>query len=325
MKQIHQLHTRVWLLYILIIFSNCSNPKRECNTVHLDNNEYRNKLGLPILTHFTKPESGQKPWKIIFINSIDSVKQNYLYSVSYSCKAAIEYYTYVLNYTDTLKLGFAHEQQEVLADVTLNKNDCYKQNLTLEELNFITKQHPEILFPKAALLAENNSQSTATLLATKIDVNEIKSQIGDVTQTFLSKNRIQYYQDKGTNYYFSDYTLIDRNDYHNAFLGSLVEFDSINPSKYDKDTSEFIEITLLKKGIKLYNKIEVGCSIDTILKYFGNKYKTIDSTLIYTNSNTKAFFKIKDSMVTKIKVGIYKKNISEEAILNQYKGIIGKW
>lgn len=159
-----------------------------------------------------------------------------------------------------------------------------------------------------------------SLLSEEVDVQNIKSQLNEVTTTFVSKSLIKNYLDKGNNKYFGHYTLIKDSMSTSVIVGDLVVYDSINPKIFDKKTDEFVELTLTKKGVSVYNdKVEVGMKVDSILKYFGTSHWVLDDTWIFNYENKKAFFKIKDSTATKIKIGIYKPNLSHEKILEGTK------
>lgn len=154
----------------------------------------------------------------------------------------------------------------------------------------------------------------------EIDVADIKSQLDAVTTTFLSKGEVGFYQDRKKNNFYGDYTLIKNDNAGNAtrIVGNMVVYDSINPYIYEKDTDEFVEITLIDKGVTLLGgELEVGISHSNLLEKFGEKYQKINNTLIFTKENKIAFFVIKDSLVSKIKIGIYKDNVNIEEILHK--------
>lgn len=196
---------------------------------------------------------------------------------------------------------------------SIDKKKGIKENNYIEE----KKSNTEISF------VENDSN--LNLLVNDISIKDIRTQIKNVTHTFLSKNRVQVYPNKGTNYYFNDYALIKLDEVHRGFiLGNLIIFDSIYPSRYDKNTGEFLEISLFHKGVKIYNKIEVGIPSDSIIKYFGENYKIMDSTLVYSYKKKRAFFKVNNDTISKIKIGFYRKNIDNKKIL-EFHNIGGNW
>lgn len=164
-----------------------------------------------------------------------------------------------------------------------------------------------------------------SLLNQDIDVKEIKNQLDGVTTSFLSKEETIFYVDKVKNNFYGHYELIknDNNGMPTKRVGQLVIYDSINPYIYEKNTDEFIEITLNDKGISLFDgEIEVGISLLTLLEKFGNTYEKLDSnTIVFSEKSKQAFFKIttKDSLVSKIKIGIYRDSIDMKKMLKTSK------
>lgn len=57
--------------------------------------------------------------------------------------------------------------------------------------------------------------------------------------------------------------------------------------------------------------------LSDLIKELGNDYKISDKTLTYRNNRKMAFFKMEDSLVTKIKIGIYKDGIDENSFLKK--------
>ncbi|MCO6148277.1 hypothetical protein [Flavobacterium sp. NRK1] len=154
---------------------------------------------------------------------------------------------------------------------------------------------------------------------TDIDVQLIKSKIDGVTTGFIPKSKSKFFPDKKKNQYYSGYYLIKkRKDLTSYLIGKLIVYDSINPKIYKKTTEEFIEITLIDKGITLYDKFEVGMSQEKLLKILNNNYHKHGNTLEIHENKFRAFFQIKDDVVVKIKVGIYRDDINTEKMLREF-------
>lgn len=85
--------------------------------------------------------------------------------------------------------------------------------------------------------------------------------------------------DRKKNNFYGDYTLIknDKGGTPTIIVENMVIYDSINPYRYEKNTDEFVEITLEDKGISLYDdKLKIGMRLsDLIAEYeffiFDNK------------------------------------------------------
>lgn len=190
---------------------------------------------------------------------------------------------------------------------------CNKSNNT-------EKKESQVVIQKNNETLNTSSNKKSSLLDEDIDVKNIKSQLDGVTTTFLSKTSVSIFPDRGKNNFYGYYTLIknDKGGTPTNIVGNMVIYDSINPYKYEKNTDEFVEITLKDKGISLYdNKLEVGMKLSDLIKELGSDYKISDKTLTYRNNRKMAFFKIEDSLITKIKIGIYKDDIDENDLLKK--------
>ena len=155
-----------------------------------------------------------------------------------------------------------------------------------------------------------------SLLEKEINVSDIKSQLDFVATTYWFNNEIHKYRTKKN--YYCIYDLIKTNDKknHSELIGSLVIYDSINPDIYEKTTDEFVEITLDKKGIVIYNdSLRIGMMEKELIDVLGAEYDKFNETLIYSVENKKGFFKIKDSLVAKIRIGIYRDSIDVKQLL----------
>lgn len=156
-----------------------------------------------------------------------------------------------------------------------------------------------------------------SLLDEDIDVQDIKRQIGrNVTTSFLSKKKVSIYPDRGKNKYYGVYYFASDNEGGRGVIGSLVVYDSVNPYVYDKVTDEFVEVCLFDKGISLYNnKMSVGMHVKNVIELMGDNYtKPNDSLLCYNQTDKKAFFKIKDNLVTALRIGVYREDAATDSI-----------
>ncbi len=193
-------------------------------------------------------------------------------------------------------------------------SSCNKSN------NIEKKENQDVIQKIDDILNTSLNNKTLNLLDRDIDVQNVKSQLDGVTTTFLSKTNTLIFPDRAKNNFYGYYTLIKKDKGGNPtnIVGNMVIYDSINPYKYEKNTDEFVEITLKDKGISLYdNKLEVGMKLSDLIKELGSDYKINDKTLTYRNNRKKAFFKIEDSLITKIKIGIYKDGIDENSLLKK--------
>ncbi len=112
------------------MFICCS--KKTCNDIVLTNQDYRSKNGLPLIKEDLKlKKQNYKDWKILYISEKQS--NDFLYKINYVCSSNIEYHTFVLNKQDSLKLGFSHDEEELLKEVKFYTNN-QKINITIEEL-----------------------------------------------------------------------------------------------------------------------------------------------------------------------------------------------
>ncbi len=151
-----------------------------------------------------------------------------------------------------------------------------------------------------------------------IDVQNIKSQLDGVTTTFLDKEERAFFPDKENNKFYGLYNLIK--DYGNGdtLVGNLIIYDSINPYIYEKNTDQFIEINLYKKGISLYEgNVKIGQTYSDIIEYLGEPINKKDNIAIYQSGNKIGLFKFSENKLSKIKIGIYRDNISPEEIINK--------
>ncbi|WP_417368845.1 hypothetical protein [Flavobacterium beibuense] len=162
-----------------------------------------------------------------------------------------------------------------------------------------------------------------SLLNEDINVQDIKRQVGrNVTTSFLGKKRVSIYPDRGKNNYYGVYYFTSDNEGYRGVIGSLVVYDSVNPYVYDKVTDEFVEVCLFDKGISLYNnKVSVGMPVKNVVKLMGDNYTKLgDSVLCYNQTDKKAFFKIKDSLVASVRIGVYREGIVIDSIINKKLG-----
>lgn len=178
----------------------------------------------------------------------------------------------------------------------------------------------EIVEPNNGVVHEKTEVSVKpkpSLLVEDINVQDIKRQAGrNVTTSFLGKKRVSIYPDRGKNNYYGVYYFTSDNETDRDVIGSLVVYDSVNPYVYDKLTDEFTEICLFDKGISLYNnKVSVGMPVKNVIELMGDNYTKLgDSLLCYNQTDTKAFFKIKDSLVAALRIGVYRGDVATDSI-----------
>lgn len=164
---------------------------------------------------------------------------------------------------------------------------------------------------------EVSVKSKLSLLNEDINVQDIKRQVGrNVTTSFLGKKRVSIYPDRGKNNYYGVYYFTSDNERSRGVIGSLVVYDSVNPYVYDKLTDEFVEVCLFDKGISLYNnKVSVGMPVKNVIELMGDSYTKLgDSLLCYNQTDKKAFFKVKDSLVTTLRIGVYREGIVTDSV-----------
>lgn len=185
-------------------------------------------------------------------------------------------------------------------------------NESVEPNNGVVYEKTEVsVKPKLSLLNED------------INVQDIKRQVGrNVTTSFLGKKRVSIYPDRGKNNYYGVYYFVSDNETDRDVIGSLVVYDSVKPYVYDKLTDEFVEVCLFEKGISLYNnKVSVGMPVKNVIELMGDNYTKLgDSLLCYNQTDKKAFFKIKDSLVTALRIGVYREGIAIDSIINKKLG-----
>ncbi|MEE1897990.1 hypothetical protein GN157_06600 [Flavobacterium rakeshii] len=182
-------------------------------------------------------------------------------------------------------------------------------NESVEPNNGIVYEKTEVsVKPKLSLLDED------------INVQDIKRQVGrNVTTSFLGKKSVSIYPDRGKNNYYGAYYFTSDNETDRDVIGSLVVYDSVNPYVYDKLTDEFVEVCLFEKGISLYNnKVSVGMPVKNVIELMGDNYTKLgDSLLCYNQTDKKAFFKIKDSLVASVRIGVYREGIAIDSVINK--------
>ncbi|WP_298341155.1 hypothetical protein [uncultured Algibacter sp.] len=148
----------------------------------------------------------------------------------------------------------------------------------------------------------------------KVDIKNIKRQVDNVTTSFLSKKDTEIFIKKPKDNFFGVYYLI-KGDLSNI-VGKMIVYDDINPYKYNKDTDEFIEINLWKRGVKLLDdSIEVGMTKKLLIERLGNIFKVEKDILIFDDKPIKGFFKLKEDYVTNIKIGFYNTDTTNDDIL----------
>ncbi|KAF2519683.1 hypothetical protein E0W68_00115 [Flavobacterium salilacus subsp. salilacus] len=178
----------------------------------------------------------------------------------------------------------------------------------------LKKQEEQILIKEDTI----SDEIKTSLLDEDIDVKEVLSQIDDFTSGFIPKAATQIYPANKKNKFFVHYLLIKYNsEIDNEIAGRLVVYDSINPQYYGVGVEDFMDIYLYNESLSLYNgSVKVGMKYQDVIEKFGNDFIRVDSTLVYRRNERIAFFKIKDSIVSKIRIGNYRNDLNENEILN---------
>ncbi|MEM7185476.1 MAG: hypothetical protein AAF466_02360 [Bacteroidota bacterium] len=156
----------------------------------------------------------------------------------------------------------------------------------------------------------------------EIDVQNIKSQLDYVTTTFLAKEDVLIFPDMKNNQYFGHYTLAkkDAGDGSIDRVGHMIIYDSINPYVYEKRTDSFVEITLNKPGILLFDgDVRIGMTENQLLELMGHDYEMIGNLLFFKKNNKMAFFELENGALSKLKIGIYKNNVDINEIVESSK------
>lgn len=176
--------------------------------------------------------------------------------------------------------------------------------------------------PKITINKNNDSitlqKKEANFSELLIDVQKIKKQVEVATTTFLSKKESSIFLNRKENKFYGQYNLFinDKEEIPTKRVGKLIIYDSINPYIYEKNTDEFVEITLDKPGINLYDgKLKIGMSFNELLNVLGEDYIENGNSLIYSKNNKTAFFKIEKKLVVKLKIGIYRHNLDSSKII----------
>ncbi|MCD9584388.1 hypothetical protein [Tenacibaculum maritimum] len=155
-------------------------------------------------------------------------------------------------------------------------------------------------------------RNNASFWDTTINTQDIKNQIDGVTTGFLSKKDVQLFPRRKEDKYYGFYTLLknDNKGIPSIRVGKMIIYDSINPYKYEKNTDEFVEITLRKEGVSLLKgKLQIGMSIEEVQKTFGEYNKEFNdrNIVVYKKENKVAVLNFENNILIKIKIGVYKK------------------
>ncbi|CAA0155179.1 hypothetical protein [Tenacibaculum maritimum] len=164
-------------------------------------------------------------------------------------------------------------------------------------------------------------RNNASFWDTTINTQDVKNQIDGVTTGFLSKKDVQLFPRRKEDKYYGFYTLLknDNKGIPSIRVGKMIIYDSINPYKYEKNTDEFVEITLRKEGVSLLKgKLQIGMSIEEVQKTFGEYNKEFNdrNIVVYKKENKVAVLNFENNILIKIKIGVYKKNIDLKEVIN---------
>ncbi|MFL0067621.1 hypothetical protein V2605_02730, partial [Tenacibaculum maritimum] len=150
-------------------------------------------------------------------------------------------------------------------------------------------------------------RNNASFWDTTINTQDIKNQIDGVTTGFLSKKDVQLFPRRKEDKYYGFYTLLknDNKGIPSIRVGKMIIYDSINPYKYEKNTDEFVEITLRKEGVSLLKgKLQIGMSIEEVQKTFGEYNKEFNdrNIVVYKKENKVAVLNFENNILIKIKI-----------------------
>ncbi|OIQ15806.1 MAG: hypothetical protein BM557_10940 [Flavobacterium sp. MedPE-SWcel] len=196
-----------------------------------------------------------------------------------------------------------------------------KENIEKKTIPKESQKKEESLLKRDTIITTKLEYS---LLDNDVDVKAIQSQLDDVTSGFMPKVETQIYPRNKKNKNFVHYNLIkypkkQERLKQSELQGILIVYDSVDPYHYGTDTEEFMDIYLSGKEIYIYNnKVKVGMHYNDVIKNFGSHFKKKNNTIVYKRGNRTALFKIKDSTVTKIRIGKYRNDLDINEILNNY-------
>ncbi|AXG73074.1 hypothetical protein DVK85_02030 [Flavobacterium arcticum] len=194
-----------------------------------------------------------------------------------------------------------------------------KENIEKKTIPKEPQRKEEFVLKKDTIISTKLEYS---LLDNDVDVKNIQFQLDDVTSGFMPKVETQIYPRNKKNKNFVHYTLIkypkeQERLKQSELQGMLIVYDSVDPYHYGTDTEEFMDIYLSGEEIYIYdNQVKVGMHYKDVIKNFGNNFTKVDSTIIYKKDNRTALFKIKDSIVTRIRIGKFRNDLNTEEILN---------
>lgn len=143
-----------------------------------------------------------------------------------------------------------------------------------------------------------------------IDVHKIKKRYQKYsTSSFIPKSQIldiyPYYDEKG---YFGRYILIT-DDLGGADLdeivGNMVVFNNEKPWLYDNTTDHFVQIIAASKHLNLFKDINVGDSVSTLLKTWGDPWLQNGECLHYQKEEYICTFYIIGSIISCYRIGVY--------------------
>ena len=152
-----------------------------------------------------------------------------------------------------------------------------------------------------------------------VNVQSVKNQLIGFTSSFLNKKEISPYIRKPNPKYYEIYYLIIENPTN--VIGTMIIYDDENPYVFQKNTDEFIEITLWKPGLKITPQdLEVGITEEELKKKIPGLKPIEKNVWVFEQDSLKAFFKIENGKVTRLRIGLYNKNADYQSILKN-----GEW
>jgi hypothetical protein len=138
------------------------------------------------------------------------------------------------------------------------------------------------------------------------DLNKLKEKYKNYsTSTFLNNKDSKFYFKPEDHGFFGLYGIV--NEYADfEVIGCLTVFNNETPWNYDNNTDRFIEIYAIKKGIVVFDSIEVGKNFQILINQLGEPtLKLNDYFIYYDKSQTIAIFKIVNKEIVWFKIGKY--------------------
>ncbi|MEO9511667.1 MAG: hypothetical protein ABJN84_01510 [Flavobacteriaceae bacterium] len=167
-------------------------------------------------------------------------------------------------------------------------------------------ENPSAVEKKAA------NQGKREWLNFDIDVNNIKENIDSFTSSYSSRGGSIFDETdlKEDDYIGLYYLVVNSEDnIPDVVVGKMIIYNSEKPWVFENRTDNFLEISLWKKGITLFDgSIEVEANKNALIELLGDEYSIIGNNndiIVYKGKRLIGFFKIESGKITYIKIGRY--------------------